>query len=56
MGQWLSWVKSNEKEILSILDELAKKCVETSNELVKLFSDVANVKDHQVQMLCPHRG
>ncbi len=39
MGQWLSWVKSNEKEILKILDDLAKKAVETSNTLVDLFSN-----------------
>ncbi|WP_420544874.1 DUF47 domain-containing protein [Nitrosopumilus sp.] len=42
MGQWLSWVKSNEKELLSILDNLAKKAVETSEELVVLFSDLTD--------------
>lgn len=46
MGQWLSWVKSNEKEILSILDNLAKKAVETSEELVELFSNIENVNEH----------
>jgi len=39
MGQWLSWIKSNEKEILSILDQLAKKAVEVSNILVDIFTN-----------------
>ncbi len=50
MGQWLSWIKSNEKEILAILDNLAKKAVETSEELVKLFSDVEHAKDRHTQI------
>ncbi len=50
MGQWLSWVKSNEKEILGILDNLAKKAVETSEELVELFSDIENVSDHHTKI------
>ena len=45
MGQWLSWIKSNEKEILAILDNLAKKAVETSEELVSLFSDIEHAKE-----------
>ena len=40
MGQWLSWVKSNEKQLLEILDNLAIKAVETSEALVVLFSDL----------------
>lgn len=46
MGQWLSWVKSNEKEILRILDELAKKSVETSDALVELFSNFEKSEDY----------
>jgi len=42
MGQWLSWVKSNEKQLLKILDDLAKKAVETSEVVVVLMSDVTN--------------
>jgi predicted phosphate transport protein (TIGR00153 family) len=42
MGMWLSWVKSNEKQLLTILDNLAKKAVETSEALVVLFSDLKN--------------
>jgi len=44
MGQWLSWIKSNEKELLTLLDDLAKKAVETSEALVVLFSDLSNVE------------
>jgi len=47
MGQWLSWIKSNEKEILDLLDKLAEKAVETSEELVILFSDLEHAKDYQ---------
>jgi len=50
MGQWLSWVKSNEKEILAILDNLAKKAVETSEELVELFSHIENVNEHHTKI------
>jgi uncharacterized protein Yka (UPF0111/DUF47 family) len=42
MGMWLSWVKSNEKQLLTILDNLAIKAVETSEALVVLFSDLKN--------------
>ena len=53
MGQWLSWVKSNEKELLTILDNLAKKAVETSEAVVVLFSDLNNAeqakKIHQLE-------
>jgi len=42
MGMWLSWIKSNEKELLTILDNLAKKAVETSEAVVVLFSDLTN--------------
>ena len=53
MGQWLSWIKSNEKELLTILDDLAKKAVETSEAVVVLFDDLTNVeqaaKIHQLE-------
>ena len=39
MGQWLSWLKSNEKQLLGILDDLAKKAVETASS-----SSVANMR------------
>lgn len=41
-----SWIKSNDKEILLILDSLAKKAVETAEALVVLFSDLSNVEQH----------
>ena len=42
MAQWLSWLKSNEKQLLGILDDLAKKAVETAESLVVLLSDLNN--------------
>ena len=42
MGLWLSWIKSNEKELLTILDNLSKKAVETSEALVVFLSDLQN--------------
>jgi predicted phosphate transport protein (TIGR00153 family) len=50
MGQWFSWLKSNEKEILTILDDLSKKAVEVSDELVHLFEDIKNAKEHQTKI------
>lgn len=47
MGQWLSWVKSNEKELLEILNKLAKKAVETSETLVELFQNFDNAEDYE---------
>ena len=44
MVQWLSWLKSNEKELLKILDDLAKKAIETSEAVVVLFDDLTNVE------------
>jgi len=44
MGQWLSWIKSNEKELLTILENLAKKAVETSESVVVLFTDLSNTE------------
>ena len=46
MVQWLSWVKSNEKIILGILDDLAKKAVDTSEVLVELFSNFEKAEDY----------
>lgn len=44
----MSWVRSNDKQILAILDDLAKKSVEVSEELVKLFEDIKNSSEHHV--------
>jgi hypothetical protein len=47
MGQFFSWVKSNEKQILVILDNLAKKAVEVSEAVVVMLSDLGNVEHHK---------
>ena len=44
MGQWLSWVKSNENEILQILDDLGSKAVEASEALLDYLSDLKNIE------------
>ena len=40
MGQFFSWVKSNEKQILVTLDDLATKAVQISEELVIMLTDL----------------
>ncbi len=50
MGQWLSWVKSNEKEILTILDNLAIKAKETADQLVLLFSDMGKASEYNANI------
>ena len=47
MGQFFSWVKSNEKQILVILDNLAKKGVEVSEAVVVMLSDPDNDEHHK---------
>lgn len=46
MANIFSWVRSNDKEILSILNNLSKKAVETAEALVVLFSDLSNAEQH----------
>ena len=43
MGQWLSWIKSNDKEILKLLDDLAKKASKASDVLVEMFTKFENI-------------
>lgn len=50
MGQWLSWVKSNDKEILTILDNLALKAKETSDHLVGLLSNMDRAPEYQINI------
>jgi len=50
MGQWLSWIKSNEKEILGLMDELAQKAVTVSEELIQLFSNIENISEHHTKI------
>ncbi|MFB5637638.1 MAG: DUF47 domain-containing protein [Nitrosarchaeum sp.] len=47
MGHMFSWIKSNDKQILLILDNLAIKAVETAEALVVLFSDLNNKEQHE---------
>jgi len=47
MGQFFSWVKSNEKKILVTLDDLAKKAVQISEELVIMLSDLKIAECHK---------
>ena len=47
MGQFFSWVKSNEKEILVTLDNLAKKAVEVSEAVVVMLQDLDNDQHHK---------
>ena len=47
MGQFFSWVKSNEKQILVILDNLAKKGVEVSEAVVVMLSDLGKDGHHK---------
>ena len=51
MGQFFSWVKSNEKQILVILDNLAKKGVEVSEAVVVMLSDLDKDGHHKKFML-----
>lgn len=50
MTQWMSWLRSNDKEILAILNDLAKKSVEVSEELVNLFEDIKNSNEYHVKI------
>lgn len=50
MGQWLSWVKSNDREILTILDNLALKAKETAEQLVQLFSNIEKSSEYQIKI------
>ncbi len=46
MGNMFSWIKSNDQEILAIINNLAKKAVETAEALVVLFSDLSSTQQH----------
>lgn len=50
MGQWLSWIKSNDKEILTILDNLAIKAKETGEQLVLLFSNMDKAEEYNTNI------
>src|SRR5207245_8021002 len=50
MGQWMSWIKSNEKEILLLLNNLACKSEEASKLLVDLFTDFQKLNENHAQI------
>lgn len=50
MTQWTSWIKSNEKEILTILNDLACKAEEAAKLLVDLFSDFEKLNEKHTQI------
>ncbi len=50
MTQWTSWIKSNEKEILSILNDLACKAEEAAKLLAELFTNFEQLKEKHVQI------
>ena len=50
MGQWMSWIKSNEKEILSLLNNLACKSEEASKLLVDIFTDFQKLNENHAQI------
>ena len=50
MGQWTSWIKSNEKEILSILNDLACKAEETAKLLTELLGDFSKLNENHTKI------
>ena len=50
MPQWMSWLKSNEKEILAILNELACKAEEVSALLVDIFASFEKLEENHAKI------
>ena len=50
MGQWMSWIKSNDKEIISILNDLANKAEESAKLLVDLFTNFEKLNENHDQI------
>lgn len=50
MTQWTSWIKSNEKEILSILNDLACKAEETAKLLTDLLGDFSKLNENHTKI------
>src|SRR5579872_902322 len=46
MTQWMTWIKSNEKEILSLLNDLACKAEEASKLLVGIFENFEKLEEN----------
>ncbi len=50
MTQWTSWIKSNEKEILSILNDLACKAEEAAKLLTELLGDFSKLNENHTKI------
>ena len=50
MTQWLSWIKSNEKEILSILNDLARKAEEAASLLSELLGNFEKLNENHTKI------
>lgn len=50
MPQWMSWIKSNDKEIIAILNDLAGKAEESARLLVDLFTNFDKLIENQSQI------
>ena len=50
MTQWMTWIKSNEKEILSLLNDLACKAEEAARLLVGIFEHFEKLEENHAQI------
>ncbi len=50
MVQWTSWIKSNDKEIIAILNDLAGKAEESAKLLVDIFTNFDKLLENQSQI------
>jgi uncharacterized protein len=50
MAQWTSWIKSNDKEIIAILNDLAGKAEESAKLLVDIFTNFDKLLENQSQI------
>lgn len=50
MAQWMSWIKSNDKEIIAILNDLAGKAEESAKLLVDIFTNFDKLLENQSQI------
>ena len=50
MPQWLSWIKSNDKEIMGILNDLAGKAEASAKLLVDIFANFDKLNENHAQI------
>ena len=50
MAQWLSWIKSNDKEIMAILNDLASKAEESAKLLADIFANFDKLNENHAQI------